>query len=93
MSDELAIRGRVVGKVQGVFYRASFEREAVTRGLAGWVRNLPGGSVEFVVQGPAPAVQEVLIWAKSGPPRARVDGLETKQVSPSSEVAGFEVRV
>lgn len=93
MGDELAVRGGVVGKVQGVFYRASFEREARSRGLAGWVRNLPDSFVEFLMQGPADEVHELLDWARSGPPRARVDGLDSEQVTPSSEVKGFEILV
>jgi acylphosphatase len=63
----------VRGRVQGVFFRASAAREASARGLAGWVRNLADGTVEAVLQGPRPLVEEVIGWAHQGPPAARVD--------------------
>ncbi len=47
------VRRRVVvhGLVQGVGYRVSVERAAVGRGVAGWVRNRPDGTVEAVFEG------------------------------------------
>ena len=38
----------VRGRVQGVGYRAFVEREALRRGVEGWVRNRRDGSVEAV---------------------------------------------
>ena len=40
----------VRGRVQGVFFRASAQREARRLGLTGWVKNLSDGSVEAVVK-------------------------------------------
>ena len=39
----------VSGLVQGVFFRAETSRLARSRGVAGWVRNLPDGRVEAVI--------------------------------------------
>ncbi len=36
----------ITGKVQGVWYRATVQRNAQDLGLDGYVRNLPDGSVE-----------------------------------------------
>ena len=58
-----AIHGIASGRVQGVFYRASLQREAQKRGLTGWVRNRADGTVEFVVQGDAGAVESIVEWA------------------------------
>jgi len=52
------VRRRVVvhGRVQGVWFRASTQREALRAGLAGWVRNCEDGCVEAVFEGAAQAV-------------------------------------
>lgn len=80
------------GRVQGVFYRASLQREARTRGVCGWVRNLPDGSVEALLQGPDEAVSAVLAWARSGPRGALVEAVEVSWAEPYIPFSGFEVR-
>jgi acylphosphatase len=84
---------RVTGIVQGVGYRASFERQARTLGLSGWVRNRFDKSVEALIRGDAVAIENMIAWARRGPPGARVDDVT---VSAIDEVdvgdAGFEVR-
>ncbi|HRO12854.1 MAG TPA: acylphosphatase, partial [Amaricoccus sp.] len=52
MAEEIALRVRVTGRVQGVWYRGWTEDEATRRGLRGWVRNEPDGSVAAVLAGP-----------------------------------------
>lgn len=73
VSDRKAVRARIEGRVQGVYYRVSTRRAARALGLAGWVRNLPDGSVEAFFQGSAEAVERVLGWCREGPPGARVE--------------------
>jgi len=67
---------RISGRVQGVGFRDALLREALARGLTGWVRNRRDGTVEAVLQGDAAAVQEVQAWARRGPPAAHVDRVE-----------------
>ncbi len=69
----------VVGRVQGVYYRASAQTEALRLGLHGWVRNRLGGEVEAVVCGPEHAVTEFIEWARTGPPAARVERLDVTE--------------
>lgn len=69
---------RIAGRVQGVGYRDSLRREALARGIAGWVRNRRDGTVEAVLQGDARGVEEVIAWARRGPPAARVDHVEAE---------------
>jgi acylphosphatase len=72
------IRKRLVvrGHVQGVFFRETTRREAERRGVTGWVRNQPDGSVEAVLEGEAEAVERVIERCRSGPPGARVDAVD-----------------
>ena len=81
----------VVGRVQGVWFRGWVEQEARALGLAGWVRNVSGGSVEALLAGPEARVQEMIAELHRGPPAARV-----RDVSWESAEAfagdGFEVR-
>ena len=78
----------VKGLVQGVFFRASAEREAARLGVAGLARNLRDGRVELVVEGSPPAVDAFVNWARIGPPRAQVTGIDIEEERPQG-VRGF----
>ena len=63
----------ISGRVQGVGFRW-FTRETADReGVTGWVRNLPDGRVEALVEGEEEAVTRVERAIRSGPRGARVD--------------------
>ena len=84
---------RIVGRVQGVGFRYALQREALARGLAGWVRNRRDGSVEAVLQGDAAAVDAVAAWARRGPPAARVERMDVLPAeAPERAYRGFEQR-
>jgi acylphosphatase len=89
---EELVRRRVLveGLVQGVWYRASAEREAVRLDLAGVARNLNDGRVEMIVEGQAAAVDAFVAWARIGPPRAHVTGIEVEGQPPTGQ-RGFRV--
>ncbi|WP_408906450.1 acylphosphatase [Sabulicella glaciei] len=76
---------RIAGRVQGVGYRDWLVAEARAHGLAGWVRNRRDGSVEALLAGDRPSVQEVLLACRRGPPAARVDSLEESLAEDPSE--------
>lgn len=80
----------VSGRVQGVFYRQSCLETAVELGLAGWVRNLADGRVEAVFEGPSDAVDRAVAWCRTGPPSARVSGVEVREEAPTGS-AGFRI--
>ncbi|MDA8066200.1 MAG: acylphosphatase [Thermaerobacter sp.] len=75
--SSMAVRLLIGGRVQGVWYRESMRREAVAMGVAGWVRNLPDGSVEAFLEGPPEAVERLVAWARRGPPAARVSWVKS----------------
>jgi acylphosphatase len=47
----ICVHVRVSGRVQGVFYRAFTQNKAREMGIKGWVKNVPGGGVEAVLEG------------------------------------------
>lgn len=79
----------ISGRVQGVGYRASLQREAAARHLLGWVRNLPDGRVEALVCGSAFAIESLLDWARQGPPGARVDDIQSLPATEPAPLEGF----
>lgn len=81
----------VRGRVQGVFFRASAQREARQLGLSGWVKNRPDGSVEIVAEGEEDQVKDLLAWSQHGPTTARVDKVETKWRSYTGEFSDFRI--
>ncbi|MBO6936545.1 MAG: acylphosphatase [Deltaproteobacteria bacterium] len=81
----------VHGRVQGVFFRATAQREARQNGLTGWVKNRRDGAVEMVVEGEEDAVKDFLAWAQAGPSTARVDKVETKWRSYTGEFSDFRI--
>ena len=81
----------VTGRVQGVFFRAECAREARSRGVAGFVRNVPDGRVEAAFEGPVQAVDDLVAWCHRGTEWSRVDGVEVAEETPRGEGA-FDVR-
>ena len=65
----------IAGHVQGVGYRRWAAREAERRGLGGWVRNRPDGTVEAVAAGERAAVEAFVAACREGPRGARVESV------------------
>jgi acylphosphatase len=81
----------VSGQVQGVFFRAETSRLARSKGVAGWVRNLPDGRVEAVFEAPLWVVESMLEWMRTGPRGAAVSSVDVSWEDPGTE-QGFSVR-
>jgi acylphosphatase len=71
-----AIHLRIEGRVQGVCFRAWVVDEAQRRGLRGWVRNRRDGSVETLLIGDEPLVEDMVDACRQGPPLASVSRVE-----------------
>lgn len=86
-------RSRVIvsGRVQGVGFRLSLARAAESRGVSGWVRNRPDGTVEAVIEGSADAVESVVRWCGQGPRGAVVDAVQAVD-EPVEGLHGFAIR-
>jgi acylphosphatase len=77
----ISVHVRVSGRVQGVFYRAYTKAQAQELGVKGWVRNIPGGGVEAVLEGERQKVGELVRLMKTGPEGAMVLGLEISELN------------
>jgi acylphosphatase len=88
------VRARLVilGRVQGVWYRGSMQREADRLSVRGWVRNRPDGSVEAEVEGERAPVDQLIAWARRGPRGAQVTDVAVTWSEPHGERSGFEIR-
>lgn len=92
MSEEIkSVNVRVIGRVQGVSFRAWTQQQAEGRGLSGWVRNDADGSVEALISGPEHQVDAMVGALFEGPMMAHVEAVETNDADPPEE-EGFEVR-
>jgi len=69
-------RLKIFGVVQGVGYRWSMVQEARRLGVRGGVRNRRDGSVEAIVTGPTQALDQIIEWARKGPPSATVTAVD-----------------
>jgi acylphosphatase len=81
MSEIIARRCYVSGRVQGVFYRGSTRQKAIEVGCTGYARNLTDGRVEVLAVGASSAVQSLIDWLWQGPPSARVTDVEVIDVA------------
>jgi acylphosphatase len=73
---------QISGRVQGVGFRYSMQKEATRLGLSGWVRNRRDGSVEAVFSGPADAITAMIAACRRGPSSARVDAVQDEAANP-----------
>ena len=78
---------KVLGKVQGVYFRQSTKIQALQIGVSGWVKNLDDGSVFIHAEGNESQLNELVDWCKRGSATAKVDKVEIVEISPAS---GFE---
>lgn len=88
----VARRFFVSGRVQGVGFRYFVQDHAAVEGVHGYVRNLPDGRVEALVEGEAESVLRVERAIRRGPPGARVEQVAVDDVAPAGRATGFAVR-
>jgi len=86
-----AFHVKVYGRVQGVWFRASIQEEAISEDITGWVKNTFDGAVEIFMQGKNDAVERLLRWCHHGPPGARVDRVDIEDAEFVEGIAGFRI--
>ena len=85
------VRRRVLlhGRVQGVGFRYTLARAAQSRGIAGFARNRPDGTVEAVFEGEADAVDALVRLAHEGPRGAFVERVDVAEEE-AEGLSGFD---
>jgi acylphosphatase len=84
MSELIARRCFVSGRVQGVYYRASTRARARALGITGYARNLADGRVEVLACGEPQAVETLCRWLWQGSPASQVTTVEVSEVAVAS---------
>jgi acylphosphatase len=93
MSDWIARRCLVAGRVQGVFFRASTRQRAEQLGVTGHARNLADGRVEVVACGEPAAVLALCEWLWQGSPASQVTSVQVEALesgAPGVRRDGFQ---
>jgi len=81
----------VSGRVQGVLYRWETLRKARSLDVKGWVRNLPDGRVEAILEGEEEKVNKLLEWMQIGPEMAVVKSLDVDWQKYTGEFSNFRI--
>lgn len=84
------VRLEITGQVQGVGFRWSMAEQAGRLGVRGWVRNRRDGSGEAMVAGDSASVDQLIVWARRGPPTAVVEAVNVIPGSGETEFGSFE---
>ena len=91
ISKLVRVHLRIVGKVQGVYFRNNMKLTAAENNVKGWVRNLREGSVEAVLEGKKSDVQKVIKWCHRGPINAVVANVTVKEELYKGDFYSFEI--
>ena len=82
----------VKGRVQGVYFRAYTQKQAVKLNLNGFVRNLPTGEVEIVACGDGSDLHTLISWCHKGPLLAKVSEVLVTESTKTEAFTEFEIR-
>ncbi len=82
---------KIIGRVQGVFFRDSTQRKATSLGLTGSAINLADGSVRVIAQGNESEINELLNWLQVGPEMSVVERVDEVDIGDDLEFNDFTV--
>ena len=81
----------IFGRVQGVYFRKSTEKQAVQYNVTGWIRNRKDGTVEVLAQGEEEALISLLKWCEKGPRFAKVERIDINWIKRKEVFSNFDV--
>lgn len=80
----------ISGRVQGVWFRASTQKEALKLGITGWAKNLPNRKVQVLACGKSVEIKKFAAWLHKGPILAKVTEIAEEDI-PIQNFQTFEV--
>ncbi len=81
----------IEGFVQNVGFRHFVKSKAVESGLNGFVKNLPDGRVEAIVQGSKENIEKLIKLCKKGPFLSEVENVDVQWENPKKKLGSFEI--
>jgi acylphosphatase len=79
LHPQVSFHAVVHGRVQGVAFRYYARDYARRRGITGWIRNRPDGTVEVKAEGSPEDLHDFEAWLHEGPPAARVTRVDIRR--------------
>ena len=79
------------GRVQGVGFRFTTYRKAISFGLTGWVQNMMDGSVEACFQGENNLIERLVSELQNGH-FIRIDSIKVEDLTIKKNETLFEIR-
>jgi acylphosphatase len=83
---------KVYGIVQGVSFRYFTRHVGNSLGITGFVRNLPDGGVEAVLEGEEHRIRQMIDLLREGPESAVVENIEVEWGNYTGQFHGFTIR-
>ena len=83
---------RIIGKVQGVWFRAYARDSALSLNIEGWVKNDPDGSVFGEAVGSEENIGQFIHVLREGSPSSRVEDVLIEDSPDKAQLPEFEIR-
>lgn len=81
---------KIIGFVQGIYYRATAKEKADQLGIKGFAQNEKDGSVYIEAEGEKESLDKFIEWCQQGPELAKVDQVKFEK-SKIKNFAEFKV--
>ena len=81
----------VLGFVQGVGFRRFVKKNALKLDLKGWVKNLPDGRVEILIQGSKENIEKLVKICEKGTFFSDIKNVQVEQEENQDEFLDFQI--
>jgi acylphosphatase len=85
------IQMKIIGRVQGVCFRASTQKQAIKLGVTGFVKNNADGSVKVVASAETEILEKLIAWCRIGPIMAKVTDLTVEELTTTEKLLQFDI--